>query len=649
MVLYNFKRIQVVPNGKDFVDILLSRTQRKTPTVIHKHYAIPRIRQFYMRKVKYTAQTAHDKLAQIINDFPIIDDIHPFYADLMNVLYDKDHYKLALSQINTCKHLIDTLAKDYVRLLKYGDSLYRCKQLKRAALGRIATLVKKQTSSLAYLEQVRQHLSRLPTIDPATRTLLVTGYPNVGKSSFMNKVTRANVEVQPYAFTTKSLFVGHTDYKYLRWQVIDTPGILDHPLEDSNTIEMQSITALAHLRCIVLFFIDISEECGYTVQQQVGLFKSIRPLFTNKPLLLVLNKIDKKKPEDLSPEDKASIDEIVRDNPAAGQVEVVSMSTLLEINVNDVKEKACQVLLHHRNEIKLQNQKPETLLSRIHLAMPELRDNVPRPPVIPETLGLSTKEISKQRLEEIQSQLALYEEFDPEWTGIDWRRYYLLENFDWNFDKVPEIIEGKNIADFLTDDIEVRLQQLEKEEEERLLALEKLMDEEDGLYQFTDEELDKIRRIREKKKLLMLQHKLLANKRKIPRTADTKNVLTTTNLNRHLSSLGIDTEQVIGRVRSTSRHRSQSRDASKSRSASQSRSGRKRTREERSLEKFKSLTPKPGEGLKTVQQKERAVKLFKKARLAFSGLPGESDRRIPNLMPKHLFAGKRSIGKNERR
>lgn len=29
-----------------------------------------------------------------------------------------------------------SVAKDYCRLLKYGDSLYRCKQLKRAALGR---------------------------------------------------------------------------------------------------------------------------------------------------------------------------------------------------------------------------------------------------------------------------------------------------------------------------------------------------------------------------------------------------------------------------------------------------------------------------------------------------------------------------------
>jgi GTP1/Obg family GTP-binding protein len=30
-------------------------------------------------------------------------------------------------------------------------------------------------------------MSRLPSIDPNTRTLLVCGYPNVGKSSFMNK------------------------------------------------------------------------------------------------------------------------------------------------------------------------------------------------------------------------------------------------------------------------------------------------------------------------------------------------------------------------------------------------------------------------------------------------------------------------------
>lgn len=84
-------------------------------------------------------------------------EIHPFYADLMNVLYDKDHYKLALGQLSTARHLVDNIAKDYIRLLKFGDSLYRCKQLKRAALGRMMKLLKRNHTSLGYLEEVRQY------------------------------------------------------------------------------------------------------------------------------------------------------------------------------------------------------------------------------------------------------------------------------------------------------------------------------------------------------------------------------------------------------------------------------------------------------------------------------------------------------------
>ena len=78
-----------------------------------------------------------------------------------------DHGKTTLTAAITATLALigdNNVAKDYVRLLKYGDSLYRCKQLKRAALGRMATIMKRQAQSLAYLEQVRQHLSRLPSI-----------------------------------------------------------------------------------------------------------------------------------------------------------------------------------------------------------------------------------------------------------------------------------------------------------------------------------------------------------------------------------------------------------------------------------------------------------------------------------------------------
>jgi nucleolar GTP-binding protein len=417
MVVYNFKKIAPVPTSKDFVDIILSKTQRQTPTVVHKQYQIGRIRNFYMRKVKFCQQAYEERIARILDEFPRLNDIHPFYADLMNVLYDRDHYKLALGQLNMARTLIDRIGKDYLRLLKYGDSLYRCKQLKRAALGRMCTLMKKLKSSLDYLEQVRQHLARLPAIDPNTRTLLICGYPNVGKSSFMNKVTRAECEVQPYAFTTKSLFVGHTDYKYLRWQVIDTPGILDHSLEERNTIEMQSVTALVHLKAAILYFVDLSEQCGYSLKQQVSLFHNIKPLFEGKPLMVVLNKSDMKTIEQCTAEEKALVKSMEGANTT-----FVTCSTLTEDGVMGLKTTACDALLAQRVTSKMNRAekaghdvdelagppftcftsstvqlggtqfacftrtKVQTLtheVAGIHVAMPEPRDRAERPPVIP--------------------------------------------------------------------------------------------------------------------------------------------------------------------------------------------------------------------------------------------------------------------------
>lgn len=442
------KSIATVPTAEVLIDTCLSRTNRRTPTEIHKHYQIGRIREFYTRKVKFTSSMYVGKLNDILTEFPKVDEAHPFTSDLINVLYDKDHYKMALGHIKTVASAIARTEKEYTKLIKYGDSLYRCKQLKRAALGKMSTMAKKLAKTLVYLEEVRQSLMRMPDIDPTTRTLLICGYPNVGKSSFMNTVSRAKVDVQPYAFTTRNLYVGHFDYKYLRWQIIDTPGVLDHPIEDMNTIEMQSVTALAHLRAAILYFIDTSETCGYSIEAQIGLFRSLSPLFEGKPVVFVLSKSDIRKLSDLETEQQEQIKSLIGQNP------FVEISSLEENNVDLAKNTACEYLLEHRVELKMQEKRLEEF--RIFL-------DIKKPRIDPEYKRVAqTEEFGKR--EETQNELRKKAEEQGIKFFSDLNAQYFIRD-EWKYNTIPEIFNGKNIADFVDIDIQAKLQKLEEEED----------------------------------------------------------------------------------------------------------------------------------------------------------------------------------------
>ncbi|XP_027099932.2 nucleolar GTP-binding protein 1-like [Coffea eugenioides] len=671
MVQYNFKKITIVPTGKDFVDIILSRTQRQTPTVVHKGYAISRIRQFYMRKVKYTQQNFHEKLSTIIEEFPRLDGIHPFYGDLLHVLYNKDHYKLALGQINTARNLIGKIAKDYVKLLKYGDSLYRCKSLKVAALGRMCTVIKRIGPSLAYLEQIRQHMARLPSIDPNTRTILICGYPNVGKSSFINKITRADVDVQPYAFTTKSLFVGHTDFKYLRYQVIDTPGILDRPFEDRNIIEMCSITALAHLRAAVLFFLDISGSCGYSIAQQAALFHSIKSLFMNKPLIIVCNKTDLQPLEGISEEDMKLVMEMKAEamktvmgqggEPTDDEGVLLTMSTLTEEGVIAVKNAACERLLNQRVEMKMKSKKLNDCLNRFHVAIPKPRDQKERPACIPQAVLEAKARKADQAAEKEKRKLERDLEDENGGAGVysaSLRKHHILANDEWKEDIMPEIMDGHNVYDFIDPDILQRLEELEREEG---IRQEQEADDDfemDGA-ELTAEEQEALAEIRKKKSFLIQQHRMkksTAESRPIvPRKFDKERQFTSERMGRQLSSLGLDPSLAINRARSKSRGRKRERSPERGEDAMDVDNDQpsKKLRL-RSRSRSRSRPPNevaPGEGFKDSAQKVKAVKLAKKSvkKRNKDARRGEADRVIPSLKPKHLFSGKRSIGKTQRR
>ncbi|KAJ6100095.1 hypothetical protein N7467_001630 [Penicillium canescens] len=649
-----WKDIAPVPTNQEFLDIVLSRTQRQLPTQIRAGFKISRIRGFYTRKVKYTQETFCEKFQAILDGFPRLQDIHPFHKDLMNTLYDADHFRIALGQVSTAKHLIETVSRDYVRLIKYAQSLFQCKQLKRAALGRMATICRRLKDPLVYLEQVRQHLGRLPSIDPNTRTLLICGYPNVGKSSFLRNITRADVDVQPYAFTTKSLFVGHFDYKYLRFQAIDTPGILDHPLEEMNTIEMQSITAVAHLRSAILYFMDLSEQCGYSVGDQIKLFHSIKPLFANKIVFIVINKIDVRRPEDLEPEYQEQLQEILK----AEDVEMLQASCTTTEGVTAVKNAACDKLLAERVAQKLKSGSNNAtpggrlgdVLSRIHVAQPMggVRESF-IPEAVKELKKYDKNDPNRRRLErdleEENGGAGVY--------SFDMQRDYTLADKEWNHDKIPEVWNGKNIYDFVDPDIETKLAALE-EEEEKLEA--------DGYYE-SDESVEdaedadtrmKADLIREKRVLLRNEAKMrksLKNRAAIPRSAKAKKL---SEMEKGLDSAGYDIDAAGSRARNQSqapRGRTSTREATRDDDAMDIDNPHKALARAKSRARSTPATDRRHDGVTSIGNRDKAERMAKLGQKKMNRMAraGEADRHTTASLAKHLFSGKRGMGKTDRR
>ena len=142
------------------------------------------------------------------------------------------------------------------------------------------------------------------------------------------------------------------------------------------------------MNAAILFLIDISESCGYTIEQQIQLFNSIKPLFQAKPLVICLSKIDLQPYTDLKAPEKKAIEELAKQSNAY----LIQMSNETKDGIDDVKTKACDILLDHRLTQKAKDpKKAEAILNRLHIAQPMKRDNMSRLPNVPDTVVKGVK------------------------------------------------------------------------------------------------------------------------------------------------------------------------------------------------------------------------------------------------------------------
>jgi nucleolar GTP-binding protein len=200
-----------------------------------------------------------------------------------------DILRKSLSEISWASRKTKELGREYQGRLP-GDT-DGARKLRKQGFARMADVVREVEADLERVGAARDALRDLPDIGPDEPTIVVAGYPNVGKSSFVNAVTSAKNEIAEYPFTTRGVHVGHVERNHIRYQLVDTPGLLDRPADERNDIEAQAVSALAHLADAVLVVVDPSGYAGYPIDVQLELRDSLDEEF-DVPVVTVANKSD---------------------------------------------------------------------------------------------------------------------------------------------------------------------------------------------------------------------------------------------------------------------------------------------------------------------------------------------------------------------
>lgn len=120
------------------------------------------------------------------------------------------------------------------------------------------------------------------------------GHPNAGKSSLLNELTRANVKVASYPFTTLEPNIGSIGDKV----IADIPGLIEGAADGKGLgvkflKHIEKVGLLLH--CVPADSEDIAKDYQVIVEELI----KFNPKLIEKDKIVLLTKIDMVKPEDL--------------------------------------------------------------------------------------------------------------------------------------------------------------------------------------------------------------------------------------------------------------------------------------------------------------------------------------------------------------
>ena len=293
-----FENLPTTPRSEELIDKAFSRAARAGRAKSG--------REAQESMLRTACNVVADNADNVVQSWPDFDAVDQFDREIADAVLRRatdprqtdegeqvglDALRASLSEITWAARQTRAIRDETMSKLRRSDTETARKHRKQV-FARVADIVEEVEEDFLRVGAARDALRDLPEIRPEEPTIAVAGYPNVGKSSFVNGVTRASNETATYPFTTRAVQVGHVERDRLRYQIVDTPGILDRPVAERNEIERQAESAVAHLADAVLFVVDASASCGYPLDAQLRLRDELEERF-DVPVLTVRNKTDR--------------------------------------------------------------------------------------------------------------------------------------------------------------------------------------------------------------------------------------------------------------------------------------------------------------------------------------------------------------------
>lgn len=285
-----FTSIPKIEKYEVYIDYAFKAAQKRAGEIRTdaKGSRFEKSKKIELERITEVKKVLHKHLNTLLKSFPSLDSLTEFYKEMIRNLLDYPELKRSLGAVKWATEKIDFFFRQYSQKIKSTEEQAKINALRREYYGRINSVLKQIKGPLNCLENARKTIKTFPSIKEEF-TVCIVGFPNVGKTTLLHKLTGSKPEINSYAFTTKELNIGYKRIGLRRVQFIDTPGTLNR-FDAMNIIEKQAHLAVKYCADMLVYVFDLTEP--FPLKDQMQLYDDLKKSNKTKQIIVYFSKSD---------------------------------------------------------------------------------------------------------------------------------------------------------------------------------------------------------------------------------------------------------------------------------------------------------------------------------------------------------------------